>query len=40
MYAAHHVLHKHWNKGQAKAYCASAAINERATADEKINHLH
>ena len=38
-YAAHHVLHKHWNKGQARAYCTSASINERAT-EKMINHCH
>ena len=38
-YAAHNVLHKTWNKGQARAYCTSASINDRAT-KKMINHFH
>lgn len=38
-YAAHNVVHSEWNKGQARAYCTSASINERAT-EKMIDKFH
>ena len=38
-YAAHNVLHSGWNKGQARAYCTSASINDRTT-EKMIDKFH